>query len=436
MARVKDLWFTAARKKTSRHPHNGGNKNAKRWLAVWLTPDGKEATRAFATQDAARKYAAKMEADAERGEYIAPNAGQEKFGELAAKFLRLRDIGASSREKYASTYRNQVESVFAHRAVKAVRPSEVLEWLRSPGMTKLSVSVQKSAYVIVCGVFDLAVADGLRRDNPARSPIIDPPSGESSHRESWSAAQVWRVHDAHPEPYRAIVACSAALGLRQGQALALAEEDFDFDAGKVQIRRQVTRVGGRWVFKLPKEGKEWTAPLPRGLAAIVRARIEAHPPVPYELPWMGEDGQLAAEPHVCRLLFRWHGDHPRTHGKHIQASSFNKSIWKPALALAGIIPSPPEGVPSSDYFGLDCGGNGTHSLRHFYSTTLQDAGVPLIGVMEFMGHSRKGLPVTLGVYGHVTEETFEQARQAVDRTLFRLRPVESAGTVTELRAAR
>jgi len=48
---------------------------------------------------------------------------------------------------------------------------------------------------------------------------------------------------------------------------------------------------------------------------------------------------------------------------------------------------------------------------------------------------KKGLPVTLGVYGHVTEETFEQAREAIDRTLFRLRPVESSGTVTELRVA-
>ena len=62
--------------------------------------------------------------------------------------------------------------------------------------------------------------------------------------------------------------------------------------------------------------------------------------------------------------------------------------------------------------------------------------MPLIGVMEFMGHSRKGLPVTLGVYGHVTEETFEQARQAIDATLFRLRPVASSGTVAELRRAR
>ena len=378
MARVKDLWYStskektadgrvlARKKRTPRHPDNGGSKTAKRWLAIWVTPGGTEASRALATQDAAKKYGAKMEADADRGEYIAPHAGRELFGDLAAKFLRLRDVGASSREKYASTYRNQVESVFGHRAVKSVRPSEVLEWLRSPGTTRLSVSVQKTAYVIVCGVFDLAVADGLRRDNPARSPIIRPPSGEPSRRESWNAGQVWKVHDAHPEPYRAIVACSAALGLRQGQALALAEEDFDFGAEKVQVRRQVTRVGGRWVFKLPKEGRQWTVPLPRGLAAIVRSYIEAQPPAPYELPWMGEDGQLAGDPHVCRLLFRWHGDHPATHGKHIQASSFNISVWKPALARAGVIPPPPDGITASKYFERDCGGNGTHSLRHFY----------------------------------------------------------------------
>ena len=67
-----------------------------------------------------------------------------------------------------------------------------------------------------------------------------------------------------------------------------------------------------------------------------------------------------------------------------------------------------------------------HALRHWFATTLGDAGVSLAGVMDFMGHSRKaaGLPVTLGVYSHVTEETYEAARTAVDRSLFRLRPVQ------------
>jgi integrase len=454
MARTKDLWFSdipvkdaagyavrddtghvvTAKRKTARHPDNGGNKDAKRFLACWIDPDGNEKTKAFRKQADAKAHAAKMEGDVSRHEYIDPKAGREKFGDLAAKFLRLRAVGGSSRDKYDSTYRHQVAPAFADRSVRSVKPSEVLEWLRSPAMTKMSVSVQATAYLIVAGTFDLAVADSLRRDNPARSPIITPPQVELVERKPPTVPQIWRIHDEIAEPYRPIVAASAALGLRQGEALALAEEDFDFDAQQVHIRRQVLFSGSVHAFKLPKEGKTRTAPLPRGLAAIIQAHIEAHPPKPYELRWMNEDGELAEDPHSCRILFRWHGSDRRTHGKHIRASQYSDGIWKPALMRAGIIPAGEEGkVPR--WIAGDSGGNGAHLLRHFYSTTLQDAGVSPAGITEFMGHSKKALPITFRVYGHVTEETFEQGRQAIDRVLFRLRPVESAGTVTELRAA-
>jgi integrase len=455
VSRVKDLWFSEVpikdpsgktvrdasgrrvteKQKTARHPDRGGNKNAKRWLAVWLDPDGNEVTRAFAKQADAKKHADRMEADADRGEYIDPKAGKGNFGDLARKYLRLRAVGGTTRQKYDSTFRHQVEPAFGHRSVRGIQPSDVLEWLRSPEMTKLSTSVQAAAYLIVAGTLDLAVADKLRRDNPARSPVIKPPKKEDAEREPWTAARVWLVHDEVATPYRPIVSSAAALGLREGEVLALAEEDFDFDERKVHIRRQVLRCGGRLVFKLPKEGRTRTVPLPRGLAAVIQAHVKDYPPKPYELSWMNEDGQLADDPHSCHILFRWHGNDQRTHAKHVTAHQMTDSIWKPALMRAGLIPAP-DGKPVPQWFNGDSCGLGMHNLRHFYSTTLQDAGVSPIGVTEFLGHSKKALPVTFRVYGHVTEQTFEQARQAVDSTLFRLRPVESSGTVTELRTAR
>jgi integrase len=449
MARVKDLWLSEIKtkdsagntviekRKTKKHPDNGGNKNAKRWLATWNDPDGREVTKAFDKKTQAENYAKKMEGDADRGDYIEPKAGREKFDDLAGKFLRLRAVGGTTREKYDQVYRNQVKAAFGERSVKSVRASEILEWLRSPEISKLSPSIQGIAYMIVAGVFDLAVADKLRRDNPARSKIVPaPPKGDPAHRDPWTPEQVWKITAAHPQRYRAIPECAAGLGLRQGEALALAEDDFDFESMKVHVRRQVTRVGRLWVFKLPKEGKERTVPLSRGLAAVVEAHIAAWPPRPYELPWLNETGTVAADPHACRLLFRWQSTDPRTSGKHIKSTRYDQSLWNPALAAAGII-APPAVVDGRGlaYRG-GAEGNGTHVLRHFYSTTLQDAGVSLAGVMEFMGHSKKGQPVTLGVYGHVTEETFEQARQAIDRRLYPPRPVAAAsGTVTELKAA-
>lgn len=435
--RVKDLWLTADGRKTARHPANGGNKDAKRWQAVWTDPDGAEKTRTFHKKNDAARHAKKMEGDTDRGEYIDPKAGDELFGSVAAKYLRLRNVGGSTRDKYRSAYRNQVEGVFAHRRIKAVKPSEILEWLRSPQMSKLGDSRRGLAYMIVAGTFDLAVADGMRKDNPARSKIVEPPPKPgSAPREAWTPGRVWQVHDAHPERYRAIAACAAGLGTRQGETFALAEEDFDFDALTVQIRRQVARVNGAEVFKLPKEGKVRLVPLSSRLAVLVQAHIAAYPPRSYELPWMDEKGAVADKPHACRLLFRWVSDDRRTHDKHVKSARYEQSVWNPALAAVGIIAPPVPTKRSGPRFRGGTSGNGTHVLRHFYSTMLQDAGVSLAGVMEFMGHSKKGAPVTLGVYGHVTEETFEQARRAVDKTLFRLRPVDSGGTVTELRAAR
>jgi integrase len=455
MARVKDLWFSDVpkkddagktvrsddgrvvyeRKKTAKHPDRGGNKNAKRWLACWFNPDGKEETKAYSKQTEAKAYAEKMEADAQRGLYVDPKAGQELFGPLAEKWLRLSDIGSTTRVKYESAYRNQVKPTFAGRRLKAVKPSDILEWLNSAEMKQLAGGTRRIAFVIVRAVFDLGVADKMIHENPTRSKIIDPPKDDPKPRQPWTSRTVWRVRDELPEYFRPVLDCQAGMGMRQNEALALAEEDFDFAAMKVHVRRQISLTGGKSYFKLPKEGRDRWVPLPTGLAAIVQAHIKANPPTPYELPWIGEDGTVASEPHVCKLLFRWTSSHQRTNGKHVKAALFRDDVWNPALVRAGLLEQPEGKLPKTRFNG-SAEGNGTHIVRHFYATTLQDAGISPVGVTSFMGHSIKALPVTFRVYGHVTEETFDQAREAIDRSLFRIRPVPSAGTVAELRAAR
>jgi integrase len=459
MARVKDLWFVEVKdpsdpekkikRKTARHPDNGGSKTAKRWLAIWIGPDGGEKSKAFQGKENARAYGNRMEADLERGEYIEPKDGKKLLDQVAQRWLRLRAVGASSRLTYEGAYRLHVEPTFGKRQISSIRPSEILEWLRELGKTR-GLSTQEMAYMVLSAVFDLAVADGMRKDNPAKSPIIPKPRKVVKEHEAWTPDMVRAVIDKQTPPYRAIPIVSAGCGTRQGETFGFAEDDFDFENGKVHIRRQLVRVGKLIVYKLPKGGKVRTAPLSPGVAREIKAHIEAHKPVACSLPWMNEDGTVAGAEVTHKLLFVWRGDLPLqvrveeakgrgrgvradTEGKNLQTSSFTEMVWKPTIAAAGIIqPAARNQWGAYSYEGAR--EHGIHALRHWYVTTLLDAGVSLAGVMEFAGHSKKGAPVTLGVYGHVTEETFERARSAIDRSLFRLRIVQDlspAGTETE-----
>src|SRR5437870_5154807 len=111
MARVRDLWYDKNRRKTARHPDEGGNRNAKRWLAIWVTADGTETSKAFAKRIDAEKHATLQEADAQRGIRSAdPKRGAitvRDYGEL--KFLpAMLHLRPNSADTYASHLRNHI----------------------------------------------------------------------------------------------------------------------------------------------------------------------------------------------------------------------------------------------------------------------------------------------------------------------------------------
>jgi integrase len=446
MGRVKDLWWTTGergpKRKTARHPDSAGKdakrrkqlQNARRWLAIWVDPGGRERTEAFSVRKNAEGYATKMTADVERGEYLDPALGKALVAVLARKWLALQEVGAGSRRRYETCYRLHVAPKFGTRAAGGVQPSEIADW--SKAMAGHPVTRQH-ALMILTGVFDLAVADGVRRDNPARSPVVPSVTIERVPREPWPVERVLAVAP-HCGLYHHVPLIAAGLGLRIAELLGLAAEDIDLAARMVTVSRQVACEGGRWYFKLPKGGKTRQVPLSRGVEALVGSALEvptgagprtllerivaANRLEPVTLPWLAEDG-TEGRPRKAMLLFRWHD------GRHVRPRSWDAQVWKPALVAAGLMPAPGAGGSwEAREFGM-------HALRHWYSTTLQDAGVSLAGVMEFMGHSRKSMPLAVGVYGHVTPETVEAARNAIDRSLFRLRIAASDGTVTELRRA-
>jgi integrase len=324
--------------------------------------------------------------------------------------------------------------------VKTVKPSEIIAFLKALG-ERYEYSTVIAAYRVLCGLFDLAEADGMVLKNPARAKVVPRPHGGPKEREPWTAEQTWDIILAHPEQYRLIPIITVGCGLRQGEVLGLAIEDIDFENKRVHIRRQLYYLKRCWYFKLPKRGKERTVPLPDWVARAIEVYIKTYPPMTHTLPWLSEEGRVAKDDHQCGLLFRWDGvpdKKVRRTGGHVPAGNYNLQLWKPALAEAGIIAPPIKDKRGRMVYHMNSRLQGTHALRHVYTTVLMDAGVSLVGIMEFLGHSKKGrlaslAPVTLGTYGHVTENTYEAARTAVAKALFRLRPVPD-GTETEQRA--
>lgn len=424
ISRVKDLWSSKVpvldadgnrkleeagqvimqRKKTSRHPDNGGSRTAKRFQACWINPDGREETKMFAVRAPAEKYAKKMEADADRDEYIARAAAKETFGPYAEKHLagrRKRDgspVTEGIRIRNLSIYRNHVEPEFAHRRIQAIKASEIQDWLDK--IRHLSPGVQVTAFGIVSGTFALAVADKVRRDNPARRGTrsrrrgISRQGGRRGRRSGrcrcgmrstsrtaslWTSARAW--------------------GCGRRRRSGFSPDELDWEGEKAHVRRQVRRVGQHLVFKLPKGGKQRTVPLPQGTAAAIRTHEAKYPVAAVTLPWMNEDGTLG-KPVTVRLLLTWRPKpHPGTRagarpgvlsaGKTLASGNFNQSVWKPALARAGLI----EPARRTRFRTLAHEGGGRHSgmhmLRHVYEGMLGDGGVSLVGQVEFLGHSKE-----------------------------------------------
>ncbi|MGD6742949.1 tyrosine-type recombinase/integrase [Streptomyces sp. BH106] len=128
--------------------------------------------------------------------------------------------------------------------------------------------------------------------------------------------------------------------------------------------------------------------------AVDSLDVRSSPP----LPWRKPDGQKV----TAHLLFT-----NEANGI-VWRSNFNTHVWKPALALAGLIPD-----AGLDGRYVSAREHGMHALRHFYASVLLDAGESIKAVSQYLGHTDPAL--TLRVYAHLMPSSQERTRTAVDR---------------------
>ncbi|MGW6008988.1 tyrosine-type recombinase/integrase [Streptomyces sp. NPDC055210] len=370
-----------------------------RYRARYVSPDGSEKSKSFPDRQKrlADQWLAHIEADMSRGQYIDPKAGKVTFKQYATDWLASQTTDPATRVAVESRLRLHAFPHLGNRPLSAFQPSHIRAWARVLEDTGAASSYRRVIFGNVSAVLSAAVDDGYLARNPCRAGSVRPPKPSPGRVAPWTPDRVFAVRAGMPDRLRVMVDVGAGCGLRQGEIFGLPVDGVDPLAGVLSITQQVKLVNGHLIFAPPKNNKMRDVPLPDSVATALAAHLTAFPPVEITLPWLRVDG-----PPVTKLLY-FTGEELGA----LRRNDFNAHVWKPALATAGVIPTP---GPGERY--KEAREDGMHALRHFYASVLLDAGESIKALSTYLGHSDAGF--TLRTYTHLMPASETRTRKAVD----------------------
>jgi integrase len=385
------------RKKTKRHPDEGGTKEAKRWRAVWEGTDGKEKSKFFTRQSDAQKYATSMEADALRGiRYADPRRGAITVEEYAdTKFMpAMLHLRGNSVDTYQSHLKTHVYPALGKRKIGTVTRTDVQSFVTAIS-AKLAPSTVETVYAVLRAMMQAAVQDDPQviAVNPCTR--IKLPKVEKRVLEPLSAAEVMALYRAISPRYKVVVVLCAGLGLRE--AFGLIKPRIDFLRRKVHILSQAQR--GELTAALKTSASTRTIPADDWVLNEVSSHIQKF-------------GTGKGESIVTNRL-----------GRIPRRSAFGDS-WRNAVAAArtcGKEPADPK--PGGECGKKECAdpahclvkGTRVHDLRHFYASTLIAANLNPKVIQVRLGHAT--ISETMDTYGHLFPDSEELGRGAIDSAL-------------------
>ncbi len=360
-------------------------------------PDGKRKQlkrRGFDTKKAAQVALTELQADKQRGMFVAPLRailGQFLLDEwLPARRVTLRPSTAAS---YEQLIRNYVLPTIGGIRLQALDGStlnrlygELLTTGRTTSRRNAGAGLSVKTVRNLHGVLARAFRDGVRWGHLQRNPCdaADPPKGASPEMKVWSADEL-RAFSASVASHRwaGVWSLIATTGMRRGEVLGLRWSDVDLDGGTVTIRSTRIRYGTTITTSTPKTARDnRTIAIGPATAAVLRA-------------WKRQQN-------ADRLL--------------------SGGSWadRGGLIVTNVDGSPPNPEAFSNLF-VDLAKRAElppirlHDLRHSYATAALASGVPVKVVSQRVGHADVG--VTLKVYAHVLPGDDEDAALRADSLL-------------------
>lgn len=281
-------------------------------------------------------------------------------------YIRNRIVPTLGRHRLDKLQPEHLEAFYAELTADGLSPASILQIHR-----------------IISRALKVAMQRGKLRRNVAT--LVEPPSVHREEVRPLTADQARAVlAAAQGRRNAARWSVALALGLRQGEALGLAWDAVDLDAGTLVVRQALQRQEGGGLVLVPPKSRSGrrTLPLPGQLVEAIRAHRVAQ-----------ATERLAAGPLWSDTGLVFVGPT----GKPTDPSA-DYHAWQRLLRDAG--------VPRARL----------HDARHTAATLLLTQGVPARVVMELLGHSQ--ISLTLGTYTHVVPELARDAAARMGSALW------------------
>jgi integrase len=375
------------------------------WAATVRTPAGR-ITESFPLKGQSQKWAADLEADARRGDFIDPRRAELTIGAWWDEVNGARRLEKASRKRDESHWRVHVAPVWSKVRLDGVLQPNVSKWINKMEAAGVGAATIQGAVGVLRALLDLAVADRRLRYNPSRG--VNLPERNAHHdrvlapdEDELLLSALDRQFPGRPDA-RLFVELLLYCGLRWEEAAALDREHVD-------TRRQLINVGP----VMERDGTIRPYPKsPAGVRAVPvddevwpRLREHAMSCTPGGLLVTGKRGRTKEDP---------------VRGLHY--SSWLRRVWQ--RGLVEVTERGSRGKILATRTTLEDPQPTPHDMRHTYGTRLGEAGVPVHEIMALMGHETLE---SAQRYLHAGEDRFKRARDAVKARRGARVPAQGAG---------
>ncbi|MGH8901390.1 MAG: tyrosine-type recombinase/integrase [Egibacteraceae bacterium] len=341
-----------------------------RYKVGYRTPDGRIRARRFDRKVDADRFAAAVETDKNRGEWVDPQLGKRTLSQWVDEWWpTIVNLAPSSRERLRGVLDHDVLPRFGKVPIARITHTGVATWVADLQRAGLAPATVHKCHQVLSRVLAAAVRAGLLQRNVTAD--VELPRIRSQEMRFITPEQITALADAHPERYRVFVLIAAYGGFRFAELAGLRRHRVDL-AGRVRVEETCVEVKGTLHWGPPKtDAGRRTVALP---PFVVRALRE------HERQW--------SQPELSGLVFTAPESGP------LRRSNFRHKVWLPAVRAVG----------------LD--GLRIHDLRHTAVALWIAAGANLLEVKRRAGHERSSF--TMDRYGHLFPNADEDLARRLD----------------------